>query len=179
VSAAVLNSTIPLTPGSGNITYAFSPDVVLPPGTYWLVLRPSGTPYVVNGIDFVVWLQARQFLGVGGSHRTLVGTRFDAGNFPGHYDVAVDTAAKQVGTDIVWNPIARVSGQTVSTPDLSPLVEEVIRNSGHETTSALCFTFRTVGETRTYRFAAHDHATLNPPGFACQFRPRLDRGEVY
>jgi len=177
VSAAVLNSTIPLNPATGQITYAFAPDVVLPPGQYWAVLRPS-VAYPISLVDFVVWLQRRAFLNVGGSHRTLSGDRFDLGNYPGHVDVLNDLGAKEVGTDIVWNPIARTAGQTVSTPDLSPLVEEVIRNSGHETTSALCFTFKTVGETRTYRFAAHDHATRNPPGFACQFRRRDVRMEV-
>jgi hypothetical protein len=178
VSAAVLNTTLPLNPAIGQVTYAFAPDVVLPPGNYWAVMRFSGAPPAYSLVDFVVWGQRRVFLGPGGAHRTLVGRRFDHGNYPGHADISLDLAAKEVGTDIVWNPIARVSGQAVSTPDLSPLVEEVIRNSGHETIDALCFTFRTVGETRTYRFAAHDHATLNPPGFACQYRRRNIRGEV-
>lgn len=177
VSAAVLNSTIPLTPASGPITFAFAPDVVLPPGDYWTVLRPA-VAYVPDFVNFVVWMQKRQFLGVGGSHFHTTpnfGRRLDGGNYPGHYDMSLDMAAKPAGTPIVWNPIARVAGQSVSTPDLSPLVHEVIRNSGHETTSAICFTFTTVGETRTYRFASHDHATLNPPGFACQFRRRQHR----
>lgn len=178
VSAAVLNSTIPLTPASGPITYAFTPDVVLAPGNYWTVLRHS-VAYVPNFADFIVWMQRRVFLGVGGSHRQGAGRGLLLGqeNFPGHADVSLDTAAKEAGTDIVWNPIARVAGQSISTPDLSPLVNEVCKTSGHETASALCFTFRTVGETRTYRFASHDHATRNPPGFFCQFRRRQARAE--
>ena len=175
VSAAVLNSTIVATPGNGPITYAFAPDVVLPTGRYWAVIRPA-VSYPVNGTDFVVWMQRRVFFGDGGSHRTINGVGFDQGNFPGHADVSLDTVPKQAGADIVWNPPARSVGQSVSTPDLSALVQEVCRNSGHETTSALCFTFRTVGETRTYRFAANDHPTLDPPGFACQFRRRNHRG---
>lgn len=189
VSAAVLNSTIPLTPASGPITYAFAPDVVLAPGVYWSILRPS-VPYPISVVNFVVWGQRRIFLnpnpgshltGASGTKDPLVpagGVRLDQGNFPGHADVALDTQPKEVGTDIVWNPIARVAGQSVSTPDLSPLVQEVILTSGHETASAICFTFRTVGETRTYRFASHDHATLNPPGFAAQFRRRNIRPEA-
>jgi len=182
VSAAVLNSTIPLTPGA-TITYAFAPDVVLPPGDYWTVIRPN-VPYLGNsGADAVAWRQKRQFVGVGGMHyhRLNVGTastRFNTGNYPGHVDVHFDTLAKEVGTPIIWNPIARSSGQSISTPDLSPLVQEVIRNSGHETISALCFTFRTVGETRTYRFAAHGHPSLAAPGFACQYRRRDNRSVV-
>jgi hypothetical protein len=177
VSAAVLNSVAPLTPGIGQVTYAFAPDVVLAPGTYWVVLRPV-VPYPESVVNFIVWGQRRVFLGPGGSHRTLLDSRFGQGLYPGHADVSLDTAAKQVGTDIIWNPIARSAGQTISTPDLSPLVEEVVRTSGHETRHALTFTFRTVGQTRTYRFAAQGHPTRNPPGFACQFRRRNTRGEV-
>lgn len=182
VSAAVLNSTIPLTPGA-TITYAFAPDVVLPPGDYWTVIRPV-VPYLGNfGVDSVAWRQKRQFLGVGGMHyhRLIVGTgttRFNTGNYPGHVDVHFATLAKEAGTSIIWNPIARSAGQSISTPDLSPLVQEVIRTAGHETTSALCFTFRTVGETRTYRFAAHGHPTLAAPVFDCQFRRRDNRSVV-
>ena len=171
VSATVLNSTVPLSPASGPITYAFAPDVSLPPGQYWTVIRGNPT-YPISVVNFIVWMQRRVFGTSGGSHRTLNGIALDVGNYPGHVDMALDFPAKEVGTDIVWNPIARVSGQSVSTPDLSPLVQEVILTSGHETAHALIFTFRTVGETRTYRFASHDHATLNPPGFAAQFRRR-------
>lgn len=177
VSAPVLNSTIPLSPASGPIAFAFTPDVVLADGAYWAVIR-SSVPYPVSVVDFVVWMQSRVFLGLGGSHRTLNGVRFDQGNFPGHIDVLNDVSAKEVGTDIVWNPIARVAGQTISTPDLTALVQEVILNSGHETASAICFTFKTVGETRTYRFASHDHPTFNPPGFAAQYRRRDHRAEA-
>jgi len=180
VSAPVLNSTLSTAAAGTAITYAFAPDVVLPAGDYWTVMRPS-VPYVPDLTNFVSWMQKRQFLGVGGAHfHTLaaVSRRFDNGNYPGHVDVHFDTLAKEAGTPIVWNPIARTTGQSISSPDLSPLVQEVIRHSGHETTSALCFTFRTVGETRTYRFAAHGHPTLAAPGFACQFRRRNTRGEV-
>ena len=180
VSAPVLNSTLSNAAAGAPATYAFAPDVVLPPGTYWTVMRPS-VPYVPNFVDFVSWMQKRQFLGVGGAHyHTDIARakRLDNGNYPGHVDVHFDTLAKEAGTPIIWNPIARSIGQSISTPDLSPLVQEVIRNSGHETTSALCFTFRTVGETRTYRFAAHGHPTYAPPGFACQFRRRDHRGEI-
>jgi len=180
VSAPVLNSTLSAAAAGSAITYAFAPDVVLPPGNYWTVLRPS-VPYVANLVDFVAWMQKRQFLGVGGAHyhtAAAAAVRLNNGNYPGHVDVHFDTLAKEAGTPIIWNPIARSSGQSISTPDLSPLVQEVIKTSGHETTSALCFTFRTVGETRTYRFAAHGHPTLAAPGFACQFRRRQHRGEV-
>ena len=179
VSASVLNSTVVLTPGSGPITFAFTPDVVLPPGTYWTVLRPD-VAYVADFTNVIVWMQQRLFFGVGGAHfhGSFGSNRFDIANYPGHIDVHRDMLAKELGPSITWNPIARVAGQTISTPDLSPLVQEVIRTSGHETISALCFTFRTIGETRTYRFASNDHATANPPGFACQFRRRDIRGEV-
>ena len=174
VSATVLNSTIPLTPASGPITFAFSPDVVLAPGTYWSVIRQA-VPYPVSLIDFVAWGQRRLFLNINrAAHRTgtsgtkdpLVpagGVRLYIGNYPGHVDLHSDFLDREIGTDIVWNPIARSVGQSISTPDLSPLVQEAILFSGHETVSALCFTFRTVGETQTYRFATHKHATLRPP----------------
>ena len=177
VSAAVLNSTIPLTPATGSITYAFAPNVVLAPGTYWAVLRPL-VSYPVSAVNFIVWMQDRVFLGTGSSHRTLLGTGFDIGNYPGQADVHLDTKDKEVGTPVIWNPIARTTGQTISTPNLSGLVQDVITRSGHETTSALCFTFRTAGETRLYRFAAHNHPTLAKPGFAAQYTRRNTRGEV-
>lgn len=177
VSAAVANSTIPVSPASGPITYAFTPNVVLPPGTYWTVLR-SSVQYPVSVTDFVVWMQQRLFFGTGGAHfHTGGGVRFDQGNYPGHVDVYQGALAKSIGS-VVWNPPAAVAGQTVQTPDLTALVQEVARRSGHETKSALGFLFVTAGETRTYRFAAHGHPTRNPPGFACQFRRRDTRGEV-
>jgi hypothetical protein len=84
VSAPVLNSTIAVSPGTTSITFPFAPDVVLPPGTYWTVLRPS-VPYVPNFVDFVVWMQKRQFFGTGGSHfHSVGGKRFDGANYPGH-----------------------------------------------------------------------------------------------
>ena len=178
VSSSVLNSTIPLTPATGSITYAFAPNVVLAPGNYWTIIRPA-VAYPISPVDFVVWMQRRIFFTPnGGSHFTPNGDRFSIASYPGQADVNVDTLAKQAGPDIVWNPIARSPGQTVSTPDLSPLVREVIMSSGHETVDALCFTIRSVGETRTYRFAAQGHPTLNPPGFAAQFTRRNTRGEV-
>lgn len=180
VSAAVLNSTFSTAAAGADATFAFSPDVVLPPGTYWTVMRPS-VPYVPDFTNFVSWMQKRQFLGIGGAHfhtALSVSSRFDNGNYPGHVDVHFDTLAKEAGTPIIWNPIARSSGQTISTPDLSPLVQEVILNSGHETADALCFTLRTDGETRTYRFAAQGHPSLAPPGFACQYTRRNTRAEA-
>jgi hypothetical protein len=177
VTATVLNSVAPLSPGIGLVDYAFAPDLVLPDGNYWAVLRPVVT-YPVSLTDFIVWGQRRVFLGPGGSHRTLLGNRFGHGNYPGHADVHLDLAAKELGPAIVWNPVARSTGQVVSTPDLSPLVQEVVRLAGHETIHALIFVFRTSGETRTYRFAGNAHATFNPPGFACQFRRRDTRGGV-
>lgn len=180
VSAAVSNSTIPASPGNGPITYAFTPDAVLAPGSYWAVLRPSGTPYVVNGTDFVSWMQRRAFFATGGSHfHSVGGTRFDTSNYPGHADLWVDLSSSMLGPAVVWNPPASAGpGASFPTPDLSSLVQEVILRAGHETVSALCFLFSTAGETRTYRFAAHDHATLNPPGFAAQFRRRDVKGDM-
>lgn len=176
VSAAVLNSTIALTPGSTFVTYAFTPDVVLAPGNYWAVVRPS-VSYPVSLIDFIVWHQNRAFFNIGGSHRTLNGIRFDLGNYPGHADVSQDLV-KTSGPSVLWDVPATSVGQTRSTPDLSSLVQEVILTSGHETASALCFTFVTVGETRTFGFRAHGHPSGSPPGFAAQFRRRDTRGEV-
>lgn len=177
VSAGVLNSTIALNPGSTFATFTFTPDVVLPAGDYWAVVR-STAPYPVSITDFIVWMQRRAFFNTGGSHRTLNGVRFGIGNFPGHVDVAQDLHAKPAGTAITWNPPARALGQSVTTPDLSALVQEVILNSGHETASALCFFFTTVGQTITYRFAANAHATLDPPGFAAQYRRRDIAGGI-
>ncbi len=180
VSASVLNSTVVSTPGSGPITFAFTPDVVLPPGTYWTVLRQD-VPYVGDFVNFIVWMQRRIFFAVGGSHfhSSFQANRFDVANYAGHIDIHRDTLAKELGPAIIWNPVARVAGQNISTPDLSPLVQEVIRTSGHETISALCFTFRTVGETRSYRFASNDHPSSNPPAFSCQFRRRDIRGGAF
>lgn len=176
VSAAVTCASIPA--GPGPITFAFAPDAVLSPGTYWTILR-SAVPYPVSITDFLIWMQQRAFLGTGGAHRTLTGVRFDQGNYPGHVDVHLDTLAKELGPPIAWSPPASAGpGATFTTPNLSPLVQEVARRAGHETRHALCFTFRTTGETRTFRFASHDHATLAEPGFACQFRRRDHRGGV-
>lgn len=174
VSATVTNATIPTTPTL--TTFAFSPDVVLSDGVqYWCVLRPS-VAYPVNGTDYVSWRQNRAFFNVGGAHYAPNAVRLSRGLYPGHVDVSLDTAAKEVGTPITWNVPARSIGQTVSTPDLSPLVQEVCLTSGHETASALCFTVRASGQTITYGFAAHGHPTLDPPAFACQFRRRDVRG---
>lgn len=177
VSAAVANGTIPLTPGSGAITFAFTPDAVLPPGSYWTVLRQS-VPYVPDFTNFIVWMQQRLFLGTGGSHfqGSPGGVALDQRNYPGAVDVHFGMLAKEQASPVLWNPPARSAGQTASTPDLSSLVQETILNSGHETASALCFTFRTVGQTITYRFASHDHPTLAAPGFAAQYRRRDARG---
>jgi len=180
VSAAVLNSTVPLNPASGPITFAFAPDVVLPAGNYFTVLRPS-VAYVPSLVNFIVWMQQRLFFGTGGAHyhtNPVFANRFDTQLYPGHVDVHWDTLAKEQGTPVIWSPIARSPGQSISTPDLSSLVQETILNSGHETAHALCFTFRTVGETRAFRFRAHGHPSGSPPGFACQFRRRDTRGEV-
>ena len=180
VSAAVANAAITVAPGSSVHTFAFTPDVVLAPGTYWTVFRQA-VPYVPNFVDFVGWLQRRQFLGIGGAHfhSGPVGDGLDTNNYPGHVDVHFDTLAKEAGSSIIWNPPASLAvGQTFSTPDLSPLVQEVILTSGHETASALLFTLRTNGETRTYRFAGNAHATLDPPGFAAQYRRRDNRALV-
>lgn len=175
VSAVVLNSTVPS--AGGLVTYAFAPDVVLVPGQYWAILRPS-VSYAVNGTDFISWWQNRNFFNVGGAHFSTNSTRLVHGNYPGHIDVFLDMNAKKVGTPITWNVPATSIGQSRSTPDLSPLVQEVILNSGHETASALCFTFDTSGETRTFGFRANGHPSGSPPGFACQFRRRDTRGQV-
>lgn len=178
VSASVLCSTVTATPGNGPVTFAFSPDVVLADGDYWVVLRAVPTAYAFSATNFLVWLHNRNFLNVGSSHYTPNGVGFDRGNYPGHVDIQLDTQAKIVGTAVIWSPPATSIGQTRSTPNLSSLVQEVILNSGHETASALCFTFRTVGETRTFGFRAHGHPSGSPPGFACQFRRRDSRGGV-
>lgn len=175
VSAPVACSSVAVSPGTTVATFSFSPDVVLAPGTYWAVMR-STLPYPVSVTDFIVWMQRRAFFNSGGAHLSTGdatnAARFARGLYPGHVDVSQDMAAKPAGAAIIWNPPARSTGQSVSTPDLSPLVQEVILSSGHETASALCFVFTTSGETRTFRFAANAHATLDPPGFAAQYRRR-------
>lgn len=178
VSAAVANGTVPLTPGNAQITFAFAPDVVLAPGQYWVVFRPSGAPWAVDGVNFIVWGQNRAFFNVGGAHLASNASRLSQGNYPGHVDVSLDLGAKSVGS-IAWAVPAAVPGQTLSTPDLTSLVQEVILNSGHETASALLFAFLTNGETRTFRFRAHNHPSGTPPGFACQYRRRDIRGGLH
>ncbi len=175
VSATVLNSAIPLQPTGGDVTFAFTPDVVLAPGTYWVVVRPS-VAYVADFANFITWFQKRIFLGVGGSHKqgATYGVGFDQSNYFGGVDIHFDVSAKALPA-ITWNPPAAVSGDTLTTPDLSSLIQEVITTSGHEATSAICFIFTTVGETRTYRFASNDHATLAAPSFFAQYKARYAR----
>lgn len=175
VSSAVANSGIPA--GPSNITFPFSPDVVLAPGSYWAILRPS-TPYSVDGTNYISWRQNRNFFNVQGAHYSTNSAKFVRGNYPGHVDVALDLNAKAVGTAITWSVPATSVGQSRSTPDLSPLIQEVILNSGHETASAICIFLSTVSQTITFGFAAQGHPTLAPPGFACQFRRRDHRGGV-
>lgn len=176
VSAAVANTpTIPLQPAGGNVTFAFAPDVVLAPGIYWVVTRPS-VPYVADFTNFIAWKQKRVFLGVGGSHRhgPAFGIGFDQANYWGVVDVFFDVTAKELPA-IIWSPPAAVFGDTIQTPDLSALIQEVITTSGHEATSAVGFTFKTVGETRTFRFASNEHATLAAPSFFAQYKARYAR----
>lgn len=175
VSAAVLNSGIPA--GPSNITYAFSPNVLLVPGSYWAIMRPS-VPYAVDGVNFISWRQNRNFFNVESRHYSTGSTRFVLGNYPGHVDVGIDMSAKAAGSAIVWDVPATAIGQSRSTPDLSPLIQEVILSSGHETASAICIFLQTVSQTITFGFAANGHPTLAAPGFAAQFRRRDTRGEV-
>ena len=177
MSQQVFNSTVPTPAGGGLMTFSFTPQVSLNPGTYWLVMRPA-IPYPVNGGDFVLWLQHRAFFNTQSAHMVSNDSRFNQGLFPGHVDVYLDVNAKLAGTSIVWNPPATSIGQSRSTPNLSPLVQEVILRSGHETVDALCFIFQTTGQTRTFGFRAHGHPSGSPPGFACQYRRRDTRGEV-
>jgi hypothetical protein len=177
VTAAVLNSVPPLSPGIAQVTFAFTPDAVLPPGNYFLVFRPSGAPYPVSLVNFIVWGQRRLFVANAGSHRTSLGYFFDQALYPGHVDVHFDTLAKEVGSSIVWAIPAAVAGNLMVSPDLGPLAEEVIRNAGHETIHALIFTFRTVGQTLAFRFAGHGHGVYSPPSWATRFvRRNVGRG---
>lgn len=176
VSGAVANATIPTTAGGTDVTFTFAPDVVLAAGSYWAVLRPSGTPWTESATDTIAFLQSRGFLFTGGSVYTA-GNRFDTFLYRGHVDVHFDILAR-ASSGVAWALPAGAVGGTSPSPDLTSIVQEACLARSHETINALIFSITTSGATGTYRVAAATHPTRSPPGFACQFTRRNVRGGV-